>query len=319
MGLKPIMPFGVSNRHNCKKSYFSCLHGFTLVELLVVISVIAMLLAIMLPAMNKARDTGKKIVCMSNQKQLIVGWINYSVQNDGKLVPGYTTRCIWGSVKTPPYEIKWDITSWHPEKSWVAVPRFEGTDSDGEPKFGNWAYRPGYQDRFIIAGLLFPYVQQTDVYRCPSSIVTGNPQTQNNFCSYAVSSIMNGYCQGKDPVPAGSEYGVRRKYIVTKMADIRTPGERLAMICQGGVAARNNRVECFSVNIGTTAWSDIPPTVHMGRTGTSMSYADGHTAYNKWNNSKKYSAPTFSPREAVTVEERKTDFAFLRYACWGIK
>lgn len=302
-------------KHKARKKHCSS-NGFTLVELLVVISIIALLLAVLIPALNKAREQGRKVVCMSNQKQLILGWVNYSVQNDGKIVQGDTTRCIWASRNTPPYEISWDITSWHPQKSWIAVPRFEPTGSE---TFGTWAYKQGYQDVMITEGLLYPYVKQVSVYRCPSPLTTGNPQTQNNFCSYAIGSMMNGYCQGNDPVDPSSEYGVRRKYIKRKIVNIPSPGERLAIICQGGVAARNGRVECFSVNASTTSWSDIPPTVHMGLTGTSLSYADGHTNYYKWKYAKKYSDPSFTNSAPVTSDERKTDWAFLRYACWGIR
>ena len=45
-------------------------HRFTLVELLVVISIVAMLAALMLPALNRARDMSKNASCVSNQKQI---------------------------------------------------------------------------------------------------------------------------------------------------------------------------------------------------------------------------------------------------------
>jgi prepilin-type N-terminal cleavage/methylation domain-containing protein len=57
--------------------------GFTLVELLVVIAVIALLMAILLPALGRAREQGKRIVCMANLKQLALGWIAYA---DGPLL-----------------------------------------------------------------------------------------------------------------------------------------------------------------------------------------------------------------------------------------
>lgn len=56
-------------------------YGFTLVELLVVISIIALLLAIMAPALNRARDKGKAIVCRSNLHQLGLSWSLYLQDN----------------------------------------------------------------------------------------------------------------------------------------------------------------------------------------------------------------------------------------------
>ena len=61
--------------------------AFTLVELLVVVAIIALLLAILLPAVNKALELGRQTVCKSNLSQwALAGWI-YSDNNDGSMVP----------------------------------------------------------------------------------------------------------------------------------------------------------------------------------------------------------------------------------------
>lgn len=57
--------------------------GFTLVELLVVISIIAMLLAVLIPSLNKARAAGQAVVCSSNQKQIALASIMYCDTNSG--------------------------------------------------------------------------------------------------------------------------------------------------------------------------------------------------------------------------------------------
>jgi len=59
--------------------------GFTLIELLVVVSIIALLVSILLPAMGKAREMAKRTKCLSNQRQLVQALYVYTVDYDGRL------------------------------------------------------------------------------------------------------------------------------------------------------------------------------------------------------------------------------------------
>jgi len=60
-------------------------NGFTLIELLVVIAIIAVLMAILMPALNRAREQGKRAACLSNLKQLQLAWVGASsaINNNG--------------------------------------------------------------------------------------------------------------------------------------------------------------------------------------------------------------------------------------------
>src|ERR1700722_11950596 len=69
----------VDNRKNCEQA-------FTLIELLVVIAIIAILAAILMPVLNKAELKAQGIQCMSNQRQMVSGWIMYSGDNQGRLM-----------------------------------------------------------------------------------------------------------------------------------------------------------------------------------------------------------------------------------------
>lgn len=77
------------------------LKGFTLIELLVVIAIIALLLSIILPALRRVKLQSKMTICGSNMKQLVLGLINYTINNDGwfpyhptmdPLCPDFVTR-----------------------------------------------------------------------------------------------------------------------------------------------------------------------------------------------------------------------------------
>ncbi len=67
-------------------------NNFTLIELLVVIAIIAILAAILLPALSKARDRGKMAQCLSGEKQLIAGFLLYTNDYNGMMPPAYVTN-----------------------------------------------------------------------------------------------------------------------------------------------------------------------------------------------------------------------------------
>jgi prepilin-type N-terminal cleavage/methylation domain-containing protein/prepilin-type processing-associated H-X9-DG protein len=91
----------MENKFKDKKS------GFTLIELLVVIGIIALLLAILLPALQEARERGRRTVCLSNLHQIHLAMTMYADDNEGKLPTRLekSGNKIWGN---------WLGSSWNP-------------------------------------------------------------------------------------------------------------------------------------------------------------------------------------------------------------
>lgn len=116
--------------------------AFTLVELLVVISIILILISLLMPAINAAMAVGHQVQCQNNLKQLMTGVIAYTVRHrgafpyiwDGYLGPNYPTNH-WGGW------IMADV--WH-----------------DPPGSGSWTGD-------VSTGQLFPFVKDVGVYRCP--------------------------------------------------------------------------------------------------------------------------------------------------------
>ena len=81
--------------------------GFTLIELLVVIAIIAILLAILMPALNRVKEQGKRATCLNNLKQLNLAWIMYADDFDDMLVNGDTGEYGIHQDQTP-----WVLADW---------------------------------------------------------------------------------------------------------------------------------------------------------------------------------------------------------------
>jgi prepilin-type N-terminal cleavage/methylation domain-containing protein len=157
--------------------------GFTLVELLVVIAIIALLIAIVLPMASRAREAGRRTVCLSNIRQLTSAWLMYAGEHRGQLCNNSGLPC-WLNNLTP----QQFVHSNYPEPS-IAVPQ----------------------------GQLWPYLNTRTVYSCPNDPQAFHPGsattpvlgTGGTGASYGVNGRLGGVGTMFNPnppqqLPAGS-------------------------------------------------------------------------------------------------------------------
>jgi prepilin-type N-terminal cleavage/methylation domain-containing protein len=125
-------------------------HGFTLVELLVVIGIIAVLVGILLPAMSAARESAKRTQCLSNIRQLAAGFVQYQLTNQNKCPPAITSGSISGSLM-----IRGDSND---VADWNAMTVFGPTG------------RPAHMEGWRGLGWLYPLkiIPDGRVFYCPS-------------------------------------------------------------------------------------------------------------------------------------------------------
>ena len=183
-----------------KKGQLRPLIGFTLVELMVIVGIIAVLAGLLLPALNKARALAQRTACLSNLRQLGLSWTLYSGDNDGRLVESYA-----GTAQSPnPY-------------AWVLGNVQNAADATSTT--------------LITRGQLFQYNSSVAIYHCPadkSMLINGKPV--NSVRSYSMNAFMGD--RSRLPAPSNQAYPGATNYIpfYAKESDLTHPSSLWVLI-----------------------------------------------------------------------------------------
>ena len=187
------------------------LNGFTLLELLVVIAVIGVLTSLLLPSLNRTKETGRSAVCKNNMHQVLLGMLLYSDDNNDYLPwPGGGGRNLlpdWvygGSLPVAPLD----------PKTWVLPGYAVHAESGSIFYYVTASARVPFNDKYTNS---FP------VYRCPSGGAVGRARR--------VTYSMNGWF---DPVEEAAlkPQGVQRSSVVN-------PSQKILLVDETPEAAQN--------------------------------------------------------------------------------
>ena len=223
--------------------------AFTLIELLVVIAIIAILAAMLLPALSSAKAKAQKIACMNNLKQLETVWVMYNGDNDGRI------------PSCQPFDPTTFVIN---QNAWV---RGVATILSPPGAFGQ--VDAGVLDctnkHALALGTLFPCISSSDIYRCPSD------QRNVNGVPYVRSYSMNNWINGEPFADPANNFDSTHRLFKME-SSISTPSQLYVFIDEDASTINDGM---FVVYMNPAEGLQDQPSLRH-KTGCPLTFADGH-------------------------------------------
>src|SRR5689334_13027256 len=146
--------------------------GFTLVELLVVVGIIALLISILMPALSRVRDQANRIKCMNNLHSILQGMIMYASENKQSLP--WTN---WGGNYFGRNDPNGTAGWLYDDPQW---PTFTPNNIDPD-----WKYLEG--------GMVFRYLKSRDIFKCPLHTERVSSGPTEKYTSYLMNGVVCDY------------------------------------------------------------------------------------------------------------------------------
>ncbi len=227
--------------------------GFTLIELLVVIAIIAILAAMLLPALSRAKLKGTQALCLSNQRQLTLGWIMYADDN-GDTLMNLNTGISNGE------------TPWR----YQTPPVFSGFTADKATSMINYE-KQGYQQ-----GAIYKYAPNANVIHCPSD-------TRFNHTPLSFDPTTDQFSYGSYSGVGGLNGGNPFNGSLLKMPQIKHASNLILFVEENDPRGENLGSWLFKSTpppYSGGSFNDSPAVFHG--TSSTFSWCDGHVSARKW-------------------------------------